>query len=217
MTVTSAFRPLMVWVLLLISAFGQSAAAESQGHKTILVTRTGWHSGIIIARRDLPEGAIPETADFPDAAYFEFGWGSAEYYPLLQKSIATMIGGVIPGPAVIHLIGLPKHPRELFPDHETVAFQVTDEEFRRLIAYLGASFDRDGAARIKPSARGHHDFSGFYPATGTFHLLNTCNTWTARGLRAAGIEVRASGLLHAEELMTQLRALARSSSVESGK
>jgi uncharacterized protein (TIGR02117 family) len=217
MTGTQAFRPLILWALLLILAFGQSAAAESEGYKTILVTRTGWHSGIVIARSDLPEGSIPETADFPEAAYFEFGWGSAEYYPLLHKSITTMLGGVFPGPAVIHLVGLPRHPRELFPDHEIIALQVTEAGFRRLIAFLDVSFARAGAARVKASARGHHAFSGFYPAIGTFHLLNTCNTWTARGLRAAGIEVRMSGVLHADGLMTQLRARAPSSTAEPDK
>lgn len=217
MMATTAFRPLIVWVLLLIAGFGPSAAAAGQGDKTILVTRTGWHSGIVIARQDLPKGSIPESADFPDAAYLEFGWGSAEYYPRLHKSIATMIGGVVPGPAVIHLIGLPRHPRELFPDHETVAFQVTEDGFRRLIAFLDASFDRDGAARIKPVARGHHDFSDFYPAIGTFHLLNTCNTWTARGLKAAGLAIRATGVLHAEDLMVQLRALVRPGAAEPRK
>jgi uncharacterized protein (TIGR02117 family) len=206
---TQTFRPLILWALLLVPVFGDSAAAESLGHKTILVSRTGWHSGIIIARRDLPEDAIPETAGFPDAVYFEFGWGSAKYYPLRHKTIGMMLGGVVPGPAVIHLVGLPRHPRELFPDHELVALRVTEDGFRRLIAYLHASFARAGAARAKPSTPGHHAFSGFYPAIGTFHLFNTCNTWTARGLTTAGIAIRASGVLQAEDLMTQLRALAR--------
>jgi hypothetical protein len=94
---------------------------------------------------------------------------------------------------------------------------VTEDGFRQLIAYLDASFDRGGVARSKPSAPGHHAFSSFYPAIGTFHLLNTCNTWTARGLKAAGIGVSASGVLHAEGLMNQLRGLARSSSVESSR
>ena len=59
------------------------------------------------------------------------------------------------------------------------------------------------------SSPGHYPFSNFYPGTGTFHLLNTCNTWTARGLAAAGLQVRVSGVLQAEALMGQLLALAR--------
>ena len=64
------------------------------------MTRTGWHTGIVIARRDLPDGVVPEAADFPDAAYFEFGWGHAKYYPLRHKTIGMMLDGIYPGRAV---------------------------------------------------------------------------------------------------------------------
>ncbi|MDX1423384.1 MAG: hypothetical protein R3322_09610, partial [Kiloniellales bacterium] len=43
--------------------------------------------------------------------------------------------------------------------------------------------------------------------------FNTCNTWTARGLQAAGWPVRAAGVVTAEELMTQVRPLAARSRV----
>src|SRR5688572_10351206 len=105
-----------------------------------------------------------------------------------------MIGGVVPGPAVIHLVGMRRHPSELFPHSEFVTLRVTEDGFGRLIAFLDSSFNRGGATRVKPSSQGHHAFSAFYPATGTFHLFNTCNTWTMRGLAAAGIAVRPSGV-----------------------
>jgi hypothetical protein len=90
-----------------------------------------------------------------------------------------------------------------------VDLRATDRQFAALAAYLGASFDRDGAARVRASAPGLHGFSLFYPATGEFHLLNTCNTWTARGLAAGGWPLRVSGTVTAEDLMVQVRALAK--------
>jgi hypothetical protein len=35
----------------------------------------------VLARADVPESVIPEIADFPQARFFEFGWGDAEFYP----------------------------------------------------------------------------------------------------------------------------------------
>ncbi|MFN6942859.1 MAG: DUF2459 domain-containing protein, partial [Parvibaculum sp.] len=46
------------------------------------------------------------------------------------------------------------------------------------------------------------------PATGRFSLTNTCNTWTARGLERAGVNVNSRGVQRAEDLMKQLRPLA---------
>jgi hypothetical protein len=33
----------------------------------IWVVSNGWHSGIVLARADVPESVIPEIADFPQA------------------------------------------------------------------------------------------------------------------------------------------------------
>ena len=52
------------------------------GKKTVIfVTSDGWHSGIIVAKSDLPPDRLPETADFPEACFLEFGWGDAVSYP----------------------------------------------------------------------------------------------------------------------------------------
>jgi hypothetical protein len=44
------------------------------------------------------------------------------------RGVGMMIGGVVPGPAVIHLVGMPRHPSELFPDREFVASRNTVAE-----------------------------------------------------------------------------------------
>ena len=80
--------------------------------------------------------------------------------------------------------------------------------FRRVAAYLHAAFDRGGATRVRPMAPGLVPSSAFYPGSGTFHLFNTCNTWTASGLASAGFAIRAGGVQMAEELMSQVLALA---------
>ena len=49
--------------------------------------------------------------------------------------------------------------------------------------------------------------SRFYPATSRFHLGNTCNTWTAQALDAAGFAMNATKSLQAEDVMNQLGPL----------
>lgn len=201
-------RALIAGIALLLLAVLPGEAFADDAKKVVFVTSNGWHSGIAIARADLPENAIPETEDFPHALYFEFGWGDAEYYPSPKPTFGMALTAAFPGPAVVHLSGLPAHPAEVFPGAEAIPVALSDDGLDRLVAYLHDGFKRGGAARVESNAPGIYTFSRFYPATGEFHLFNTCNTWIARALAAAGLPVQASGTQRAEDLMSQVRPLA---------
>jgi uncharacterized protein (TIGR02117 family) len=172
----------------------------------VYVTSNGWHSAIVVPRAALPTGAIPEAADFPGAAYLSLSWGDAEYFPVREPTFGmTLRAALQPTPAVLHMAGLPSHPRDAFPADELVELKTTSEGFEKLVAYLDSAFNRAGAARAQASEPGLYRFSLFYRAKGEFHLFNTCNTWTARGLKAGGWRVRVTGTVTAEDLMAQIR------------
>ena len=206
------------WLLAFCAALSVAACAPysaAEGTRTdehsisIFITSNGWHSEIVVTRSQFPAGAIPETADFPDALYLSFSWGDAEYYPAPRKSLGmTLSAALLPTPAVVHLAGLPAHPRDIFPGNEVIEVKVSAEGFRALIAYLAGSFARGGEARTQALSPGLYSFSSFYPATGEFHLFNTCNTWTARGLQQGGLPVQIFGTWTAEDLMAQVRSFA---------
>ena len=51
-------------------------------------------------------GLLPEAADFPDAAFLEFGWGDRTYYPAKKKTLGmTLAAALVPTPAVMHMAG----------------------------------------------------------------------------------------------------------------
>ncbi|MEK7245190.1 MAG: DUF2459 domain-containing protein, partial [Pseudomonadota bacterium] len=135
------------------------AGAEREGSEeesvAIYVTSNGWHTGIVVARATLRPGAVPEIEDFPVAPYLEFGWGDAEYYPAPRPTLGMALGAALgQNPAIVHLIGLPAHPREVYPNSEVVELGLSPDGFQRLIRYLDATFARDGAERIPASAPG---------------------------------------------------------------
>lgn len=175
----------------------------------VSVASNGWHTAIVIPRAAVPPDALPEADDFPDAAYLSFGWGDAEYFPAPATTFAmTLRAALQPTPAVVHVAGLASAPRAVFPADDVVDLWAKPRQLAALIAYLDASFDRGGAERARTVRPGLEPGSRFYPATGEFHLLNTCNTWTARGLASGGWPVRVSGVVTADDLMVQVRALA---------
>ena len=67
--------------------------------------------------------------------------------------------------------------------------RLTSEQYRRLAAYVRASFrvDADGAPIHVPG--GYTDADTFYEGDGSFSMFFNCNAWTGAALRAAGVRM----------------------------
>ena len=175
--------------------------------RLIHVTSNGWHTAIVVPANALADsGAIPEAADFPDAAFLEFGWGDRVYYPAEKKTLGMALSAALaPTPAVMHVAGR-RAPPDDDTGYESIPLFLTEEGFRRLAATLAAEFERPAGGRAEPVSRGLYAHSYFYRAHGEFHLFNTCNTWTARMLQTGGVALSPSGIVTADRLMARLRA-----------
>jgi hypothetical protein len=58
-----------------------------------------------------------------------------------------------------------------------------------LVDYIKSGFRlKDNLASQIPGIAYSND-DAFFLAHGTYHLLNTCNSWVGRGLRQAGVKV----------------------------
>jgi uncharacterized protein (TIGR02117 family) len=191
------------------AAAGDSVPRHIKGPSTtIFVASNGWHSAIFVLRRDIAPGDLPETKDFPNALYLGFGWGDADYFPARDPGIATLISAALwPTPAVLHVTGLRISPRDVYGEDKVEALKISSEGVHELVAFLADSFVRHGRKRSKPIGPGLDANSHFYSAKGEFHLFNTCNSWTARGLVAAGVPIDADSVVRAEDLMVQLKSV----------
>ena len=174
----------------------------------VQVASNGWHTAIIVPAPALATtGLLPEAADFPDAAFLEFGWGDRTYYPAKEKTLGmTLAAALFPTPAVMHMAGhaaaLPGGSSHL----EVVPVALTEAGFRSLVNAIASTFERPSDGRAESVSPGLYPDSRFYHARGEFHLFNTCNTWTARMLRAGGVALSPSGIVTADGMMARLRA-----------
>lgn len=173
------------------------------------VVSNGWHTAIVVARADLmATDLLPEAGDFPDASFVEFGWGDRVYYPAGKKTFGMALETAVTAtPAVMHMAGLARPPELTYADAEVVPVALSQAGFRRLAGAIAGDFERPEGKRAAPVSRGLYPDSYFYNARGAFHLFNTCNTWTARMLRAAGMNLSPSGIVTADELVARLRAV----------
>ena len=174
---------------------------------TIQVLSNGWHTAIVVPRpKVMATGLLPEAEDFPAAAFLQFGWGDRVYYPAKEPTIGMALDAALTAtPAVIHMAGLARAPGPAQGDTEVVPVTLTEGEIGHLVGAIAGTFKRPPGGRAEPVSHGLYPNSHFYGAGGTFHLFNTCNTWTARMLRAGGVDVSTSGVVTADDLMARLR------------
>lgn len=159
--------------------------------RTVFVIQHRWHTGIAIRRADIPAGRWPESAYYPDARYLEVGWGDRDFYPAPDPSAWAALRAVLaPGPSVLHIVALHDHPAASFPFSEVVELRIAPDGFERLIDFIAASHDRSSGSPAEAIGPGLYLDSHFYPALGSFHLFNNCNTRVVEALRAAGLPMQ---------------------------
>lgn len=213
----SAYDSLRYWMALVLSVTGLASCGSSResvlppkentGPRTRLVhvISNSWHTAII-APAIVATGALPEAADFSGAAFLEFGWGDRTYYPAKEKTISkALTAALVPTSAVMHMAALQAPPKDGSLGLEVLSVKLTEAGFQHLAKAIAKEFERPPGGRAKPISRGLYSDSYFYHALGKFHLFNTCNTWTARMLRAGGVAISPSGIVTADGLMDRLR------------
>jgi uncharacterized protein (TIGR02117 family) len=169
----------------------------------------GWHTAIVVRRADLELGLWPEVDDFPAATFVEVAWGDRDFYmatpatPWLAIKAAFLAAG-----SVLHVVGFDAPMAAHFPESEIVELRLSRRGFDALTRFVGEEYQRDREGRPLRLQRGLYGASWFYAARGTYHLFNTCNTWVARALRAAGLAVTPTGVITAGGVMEQARRAA---------
>jgi uncharacterized protein (TIGR02117 family) len=174
---------------------------------TIHLVSHGWHTGIAVRRADIPAGLWPEAGDFQQAEYLEVGWGDHDYYRAGDPGLWTKLkAALVPTASVLHVVGVRGSVAGSFPGSEVIELRLSRTGVERLARYIHDAHARTGAQAVAPLGPGLYGESRFYPARERFHLLNTCNVWTARALRAAGLPFAPA--VTAEGVMAQARELA---------
>ena len=178
-------------------------APRARAETAVFVVPQGGHTGLAVRAAHIPASLVPEKRDFPGADWLEFGWGDRDFYmapaagPWLSFKAAFL-----PTRSVVHVAGVRGELGEAFPGAEIVEIPLSRAALEGLLRYVHDTFERAGDATV-PLGR------GFYPGRETFHLLRTCNVWTAGALRAAGLPVGDALTVHG--ILAQVRPLSRRS------
>ena len=184
----------------------ESSTDENTSGATVYVSNHGWHTGLILPAKKMNERLPALGLRFGQVPYYEFGWGDAGYYQTKKVTSGLLCRAVIwPTDAVLHVVAVPEVPGIYFPFSEIVRLTVTQSGLESLLEYIISSFIKDADGDILSLDRGIYGDSEFYQACGKYFLTNTCNTWTAKGLKSSGMDICAACKLTAGSIMRYLR------------
>lgn len=172
----------------------------------VCVVSHGWHSGIIIAAKDLNELMPALSRRFENAKYYEIGWGDSGFYLASKFTIQIVVRAVFwPSKSVVHVVAFDEEPSQYFSLSELEEFQVAESDYFNLLSFIKSSLLRSDTEETSSLGRGIYGNSEFFKGTGRYHLFNTCNKWTAKGLVSAGKDIDSTFKLTAKSIMRYLR------------
>ncbi|MFS2099088.1 TIGR02117 family protein [Variovorax sp. Varisp85] len=124
----------------------------------------------------------------PDAEFIAIGWGDREFYlntPTWGDLTAARAFGALSGGnrALMHVGYLRREQLA----RGAYSLPLSHAQYAQLVGYVRAALPSGHASPIAGAHYGDDD--AFYEAEGGYHLFETCNTWTGRGLRQAGVTV----------------------------
>jgi uncharacterized protein (TIGR02117 family) len=184
-----------------------SATSPAQAHR-IFVLGGGYHTGLVVPARAVPESAWPARRDFPEADYLELGWGEREYYSQVDPGMSlALLALFTPSASTLRAMPVAGSPVHFFRDSLLIELELSQAGFERMVEFVRRSYELDASGRAIVIASEHQDGSRYYASPRTFHALENCNVWVARALETAGLPVRPETALTSGMLLRQVRPL----------
>ena len=169
---------------------------EAREGVRVFLRTNGVHTWIVVPAvspdmdwRPLVPGVDLKNPRWGRGNYVAFGYGNREVYlntptwaDLRTRDAFAAAFGT--GSSLIHA----DHDQDPRPGPAQRPLTLTRDEYRRLVAFIRASFRYDAAGHTVPvRGRGYGASDAFYEATGRYDAFHTCNEWTGEALRAAGV------------------------------
>jgi len=172
----------------------------------IFVVSHGWHTGLILPGRQIRQKLPGLLKRFTGAAYIEFGWGDQEFYQAGDPGTGLALKAILwPTNSVVHAAALPDCVIKYFSASEVVDLSIGPAEFDSLMQFISDTFYKNEKGSIEEIGRGLYGSSWFYKGRRDYFLTNTCNKWTAEGLKSAGMDITPFFKVTAGSIMDYLR------------
>lgn len=193
-------------ILVFIVAYGE-ASAQTKDSVEIYLIKRAWHTGILIEVNNYSLSKLPPLAPFKDCNFVDIGWGDLKFYQTPGFNLWYAAQAILfPTPSVARFRGLSDDIASYcLASDFAVRFAVSKSGFDSLCKYIDDSIIQY-SGKYSLSSREKARNVIFYRSGLKYHLFFTCNTWSAKALDAAGIEVCGIFLITAEQLYDRIKS-----------
>ena len=188
------------------------------GDIDLYVISHGWHTGFAVRAADL-NALIPELAlRFPHKQFYEIGWGDAGFYQANQITTGLTLRAMFwSSGSVVHIVSFNENPSIYFEQSTVQLIKTNPDAYNSLLQFIKTSLKTDNTQRIIKENKGIYGDSQFYTGIGNYHLFNTCNKWTAKGLYSAGLDINPLLKLTSSSVMTAVTNFCSTNNISSSK
>jgi uncharacterized protein (TIGR02117 family) len=184
----------------------QEESVASGTKVTLFVIKRSWHTDIGFDAADLHPPLATLRSALPDTHYLLFGFGDKHYLTSRAGGIDRLSGALWAGEGLVLVTGLEATPEEAFGAQGVVRLTVSAAQAQALEDFVWRTLaTQNGAAKLLAS--GPYAGSLYYASAVRYSGLHTCNTWTAEGLRAAGLPVHTFGVEFSAQVWRQVQRL----------
>jgi len=152
--------------------------------------RDGIHTHLVVPSAALLR-AIPELeAQLKGATWARIGWGDYLYYGSTQQSLMLGLRALLlPTRATIVVLGIHDINARTSATSRAYSIETNLGTIEAVVTFVSRHFKLDRQnqpikVRDKPCGE------VFFHSRGIYMFINTCNNWTSRGLRIAGLRCR---------------------------
>jgi uncharacterized protein (TIGR02117 family) len=184
------------------------ASTDAGPPVVVYVIKRSWHTDLGFAVSDLHPPLAGIRTQLTGARYLLFGFGDRHYLIDHGGSTQGLLGAVWPGSGVVLVTGLDATPEAAFGAAGVIRLTLSAKQALRLEAFVWGTL-ATGIDAASVLGAGPYDASYYYAATQSYSGAHTCNTWTAEGLRAAGLPIHSFAVAFSGQVWRQVRSLQR--------
>jgi uncharacterized protein (TIGR02117 family) len=185
----------------------KSIATNASGKNKVYVVNHGWHTGFAIPADKVNKFLPLVKKRFDKASYIEFGWGDKGFYQANEITTGLTIQAIFwPTESVVHVVSVPNEVTEYFQNSQVIVICLSAANMDSLMQFISNSFFKNEEGKVKKLKKGIYGDSQFYKGIGDYYLMNTCNKWTAKGLKSAGLDLLPTFKLTAGSIMNYLES-----------
>jgi hypothetical protein len=140
--------------------------------------------------------------------YVDIGWGDKDFYqsPKEFDLYLAFKALFLPTESVVRIEGYNSDIEDIisYSDY-CIKFQLKDQNQIKLLKFIDSSFLRNDKNKLIITFVKANGKIIFFKSKYSYHILETCNKWVAKGFAEAGYEVSPTWIITAENLFEEVK------------